>query len=285
MCPATSPGTTAVDGATLKTNTSMSQSSIRITMVGRLPPREPAPDALTPSLGRFGNTVVTYEHQRTNLTALIQSYLATMQGIGAETWLMHGTLLGWWWNRRALAWDTDADVMMSEHTMSYVAQFYNVSMHRFEMPETGERKTYMLEVNPHWVNPSKKDIENLIDARWIDTSNGLFIDITVLRKDLVKDPDGSKGMMTCKDRHTFLAKDIFPLRDTVFEGRPAKIPYAYTDLLRSEYGPSSLTKQVYLDHLFVRERGDWFRDSDLEPETLQEMLGDDWEVDWFDRED
>lgn len=31
---------------------------------------------------------------------LVESYLMTMSDIGAETWIMHGTLMGWWWNRK-----------------------------------------------------------------------------------------------------------------------------------------------------------------------------------------
>lgn len=30
----------------------------------------------------------------------MQAYLLTMADLGADTWIMHGTLLGWWWNRR-----------------------------------------------------------------------------------------------------------------------------------------------------------------------------------------
>ena len=30
----------------------------------------------------------------------MQSYLSTMTDIGVDTWIIHGTLLGWWWNRQ-----------------------------------------------------------------------------------------------------------------------------------------------------------------------------------------
>lgn len=51
-------------------------------------------------LGRFTNKALPYEEQRTNLTLLMQSYLFSMADLGAETWIIHGTLLGWWWNRK-----------------------------------------------------------------------------------------------------------------------------------------------------------------------------------------
>jgi hypothetical protein len=34
---------------------------------------------------------------------------------------------------------------------------------------------------------------------------------------------------------------IFPLRDTFFEGTPAKIPFAYKELLEAEYKEKALT--------------------------------------------
>ncbi len=34
---------------------------------------------------------------------------------------------------------------------------------------------------------------------------------------------------------------IFPLRDTFFEGAPAKIPFAYKELLEAEYKEKALT--------------------------------------------
>lgn len=50
---------------------------------------------------RFIDRDLEYEDQKTNLTSLMQSYLSTMADLGAETWIIHGTLMGWWWNRKA----------------------------------------------------------------------------------------------------------------------------------------------------------------------------------------
>lgn len=47
---------------------------------------------------RFADRELSYEERQAHLTALMQSYLSTMADIGAETGIMHGTLLGWWWN-------------------------------------------------------------------------------------------------------------------------------------------------------------------------------------------
>jgi hypothetical protein len=48
----------------------------------------------------FADRQLSYEDRKSHLVALIHTYLSTMADIGAETWLMHGTLMGWWWNRK-----------------------------------------------------------------------------------------------------------------------------------------------------------------------------------------
>jgi len=52
--------------------------------------------------GRFTDHVLDYAEQKRELKNLLQTYLATFSDLGIETWLMHGTLLGWWWNRQVI---------------------------------------------------------------------------------------------------------------------------------------------------------------------------------------
>lgn len=40
------------------------------------------------------------EAQRDTIKALIQTYLSTFHELGVQTWLMHGSLLGWWWGKK-----------------------------------------------------------------------------------------------------------------------------------------------------------------------------------------
>lgn len=47
---------------------------------------------------RFFKGVVSYEERTDTLTHMIRAYLHFFQENGLETWLAHGTLLGWWWN-------------------------------------------------------------------------------------------------------------------------------------------------------------------------------------------
>ncbi|KAL9584198.1 MAG: hypothetical protein Q9212_002263 [Teloschistes hypoglaucus] len=213
-----------------------------------------------------------YENQRTNLTSLTQAYLSTMSDLGAETWIIHGTLMGWWWNRKAsrttdagrtcsdctqiMPWDSDIDVHVSEDTMHFLASYYNMTIHTVRTTHAPQGKNYMLEINPKWVDGDPEDTFNQIDGRWIDMLSGVFIDITAVRRQR-KHP----GRLFCKDRHEYREADLFPLRDSVFEERPVKIPYNYAELLQEEYGRVSLTRTRFAGHWFNSTSMEWQRKS------------------------
>lgn len=154
--------------------------------------------------GRFGSKQVAKHERLPHLTTLIQTFLSTMADIGAETWLMHGTLLGWWWNGKILPWDSDIDVQVSETTISFLAKYYNMTEYHFRLPGVKHGRTYLLEINPYYRNGSTTDSKNVIDARWIDTETGLFIDISTLRTDHRARAEGIEGAMMSKDNHHYL---------------------------------------------------------------------------------
>ncbi|KKZ60093.1 hypothetical protein EMCG_00784 [[Emmonsia] crescens] len=207
--------------------------------------------------GRFASETIPEDQRIPHLRDLVKTYLSTMIDIGAETWIMHGTLLGWWWNQQILPWDTDIDAQVSEGTMHFLAKYYNMTEYHFKLHGVRGGRTYLLEINPHFVNRTTDDWMNVIDARWIDTSSGLFVDITSVREDFEARKKGHLGALMCKDRHKYLEQDIFPLRDSYFEDMPAKIPYDYTKLLADEYGPFSLTNTDFNNHVFNVETKMW----------------------------
>ncbi|KAF2815806.1 putative mannosylphosphorylation protein [Mytilinidion resinicola] len=207
--------------------------------------------------GRFADKVLSYDDRRANLVVMMKTYLSAMHEIGTETWIMHGSLLGWWWNRKIMPWDSDVDVQVSEAGMDFLAAYHNMTIHHYQLPGEAKGRDYMLEINPHYVNGSTADKLNVIDARWIDTHTGLFIDITALRRDKEAEAKGMKGVMMCKDKHRYEEAQIFPLRDSFFEGIPVKIPYAYAELLEEEYGTKALTRVNFEKHHFDEEKMEW----------------------------
>ncbi|KAF7719900.1 Uncharacterized protein PECH_004204 [Penicillium ucsense] len=207
--------------------------------------------------GRFAEAPLPDDQVTPHLSALIRTYLTTMASIGAETWIMHGTLLAWWWNQKIFPWDNDLDVQISEPTIHFLADYYNMTQHHFDIPGVSGGRTYLLEINPHYVVRSTQDRLNVIDGRWIDTSSGLFIDITAVRKDDEQRQRGNTEALMCKDHHRYDESQIFPLRDSYFEDVPVKVPYAYTWLLEEEYGPKSMTNKFFGGHKFNDETKVW----------------------------
>ena len=199
---------------------------------------------------------------------MIRAYLSAMTDLGAETWVMHGTLLGWWWNGQILPWDSDIDVQMTLDTLAFLHNFYQLYVFHYEPPpeqegpdggkgdgggagvteeatSKGRGRDYMLEINPDFARKTKWDHLNTIDARWIDMQSGVFIDITALRPNDTARARGQWEALECKDNHKYNESDIFPLRDSYFEGLPTKIPYEYAWLLEEEYTKESLTRTEF----------------------------------------
>lgn len=171
-----------------------------------------------------------------------------------------------------MPWDSDIDVQMTNTTVHMLAGYYNMTIHTFDIGDD-EKRDYMLEVNPKYTDPSYDDTLNVIDARWIDVETGLFIDITAVRPHQSK-----KGIICSKDQHEEKVsesppssrfhhqvfrpthrqvQDLFPLRDSLFEGQAVKIPYNYARLLTQEYGNAALTKAEYSDHRFNSTSMEW----------------------------
>jgi len=139
----------------------------------------------------------------TTLKALLSSYAATMRELSAETWMAHGTLLGWHWNRKLLPWDTDIDVQMSERDLAKLAVKHNMTEFEYPLPRSASTRSYILDVNPHFSIVSFRDVANRIDGRWIDKTNGKFIDITALHVDEGDAVPGQPLSVFCKDGHQY----------------------------------------------------------------------------------
>lgn len=108
------------------------------------------------------------------------------------------------WLQQIFPWDSDLDVQVSEPTIHFLANYYNMTEYHFELPEIEDSRTYLLEINPRYIVSSIDDWLNVIDARWIDTTSGLFIDITAVRKDITGDLTGNPGVLMCKDGHVYV---------------------------------------------------------------------------------
>ncbi|KAI0203029.1 LicD family-domain-containing protein [Astrocystis sublimbata] len=244
---------------------------------------------------RYFRGIVAYDDHKVMLRHLIRSYLKTCNALGVETWLAHGSLLGWWWNGHVMPWDHDLDVQLSWQTMAFLGERYNRTMHEylyetFDSKDKNEgklhintaadsiargmgidlnskavdasvsrdgrmkRKKYFLDINPYHGAMDKGDGSNIIDGRWIDTDNGLFIDLTVVRE---RDPEHSPGVWSCKNRHRYRTDELWPMRRTEFEDVEALIPYAFEKILVDEYKANSLVLENYHGHYWSSGLKQW----------------------------
>jgi hypothetical protein len=92
---------------------------------------------------------------------------------------------------------------------------------------------------------------NVIDARWIDVRNGLFIDITGLSETR---PDTAPGVWWCKNYHQYKVEDLYPMRETMFEGVVATVPYEYEKMIGEEYRWPALVNREFNGYGILRLR-------------------------------
>jgi hypothetical protein len=198
----------------------------------------------------FNGKPVSYEERGDTLYHLIRSYLTVFREHNIETWIAHGTLLGWWWNGKIMPWDWDLDTQVSAATLTWLGENLNMTMHNYTSitsDGTVVEREYLLDVNPNHVERVRGDGMNVIDARWIDVRNGLFIDITGLAE---TNPSMQPGIWSCKNFHRYRTRDIYPLRETMFEGVPALVPYSFDRILVEEYSARALTKTMHEGYVF-----------------------------------
>lgn len=205
---------------------------------------------------RYFHGVVTYDERTDTLQHLIKSYLLFFKDQDLETWIAHGTLLGWWWNGKMLPWDWDVDTQVSGATLEYMAKNLNHTMHHYKSEDGKVKRDYLLDVNPWAWERVRGDGMNIIDARWIDVRNGLYIDITGLSE---TQPDIMPGTWSCKNNHRYKTTDLYPMRESMYEGVPAKIPYAYDRILTEEYKQKALLLTKYEGHKWDSEKKEWVK--------------------------
>lgn len=201
---------------------------------------------------RYFQKELAADERRTVLEDLIRSYLNVTNHYEIETWLAHGTLMGWWWGGRIMPWDSDIDVQLSFETLDSIAPELNFTEFRYEMRHADGQlvsKSYLLDINPYYGEAGVGDGNNVIDARWIDTHSGMFVDITAVRQ------RDDSGKWSCKDRHTYEGAELWPLIESEFEGVAALVPAKPTALLRAEYGQESTQREEFMGYVVASWNG------------------------------
>lgn len=99
-----------------------------------------------------------------------------------------------------LPWDWDLDVQMSADTLTMIGDRYNMTRHKYVSKDGLVEREYLLDVNPWIWQRVRGDGMNVIDARWVDVRNGLYIDITGIAE---TQPDSMPNILNCKNYHRY----------------------------------------------------------------------------------
>lgn len=144
-----------------------------------------------------------------------------------------------------MPWDFDLDTQVSDATLQHLGEVHNQTNYNYTSDDGHIQRVFLLDVNPWIWQRERGDGMNVIDARWIDLRNGLFIDITGLAE---THPDQQPGVWSCKNYHHYRTDELYPLRETMFEGVVAKVPYSYDKILTDEYKESALVNTKFNGH-------------------------------------
>lgn len=136
--------------------------------------------------------------------------------------IMHGSLIGLHFNNDILPWDDDIDIILTGNCINNLQNY--------------EDSKFLIEVNPYSKDRSKDDKNNIIDARIINKTSGVFIDITFFYESY----SNGKLELTAKDKHVYDYDDIFPLKKSVFCDCDVYIPSNVKKCLIQEYGKNVL---------------------------------------------
>lgn len=193
--------------------------------------------------GRFsGPDRLTSPERHKVLVRTVQHFLASMKEIKVTVWLAHGALLGWYWGQKVLPWDTHIDVHVHIDDLRFLAAYYNMTLYKDKVEPSAQ---YLLDINPNFPERVRtKDPDNIIDARWIDMSTGLFVDITALR-DFQKKYEKDVWYLVAKDGHHYRKETVLPLKISKFEGEEIYIPRNVSVILAAEYGEDALNQTTF----------------------------------------
>jgi len=207
--------------------------------------RESGPDGHYDS--RFFRGKMETDQRRGALVCLLRDFVALTSDSGVLPILMHGALIGWFWNQSMLPWDADIDLCVPIDDLRRLVGL------------TGKpvRGRYLWEVNPNYADRSTKNRgprdcsePNKIDARFIDPLNGAYIDVTALA-------ETAPGLLATKCPHRYRFDDIYPATLDTFEGIAIHVPRNVRAVLTQEYGPGAMTRTRFNGYWFDPKQRVW----------------------------
>ena len=182
---------------------------------------------------KYGEKNITLDEIHNTLIETLQFFVNYSKKNNIKPIIMHGTLIGYYFNKKLLPWDDDIDIILVEESITNLKNY--------------EDDNYIIKVNPYSKDRSIKDVNNKIDARVISKKNGVFIDITFFV---------FENELCAKDKHCYKKNDILPLKKSKFENIDIYIPNNVENCLIQEYGEKVL-KPFYKEWIFDKKTQKW----------------------------
>lgn len=198
---------------------------------------------------RYGKKGLSIIEIKVTLFYLLNQFMKYSFKNNIKPILMHGGLIGYFFNNQILPWDDDLDLIICDKESKK-----NLKNENFD--------NYIIEVNPNCNIYSIDDKLNKISARVISKINGVFIDITYFIEDI------NKKVLFCKDKHIYKIEDIYydvqkkKLKIGLFHNIPIYIPNNIGNCLVKEYGKNVL-KPYYKNYIFNSKNKTWYKKNKL----------------------
>ena len=168
---------------------------------------------------RYGKKNITNNEILLTLKDLLKKFVKYSKINNIKPVLMHGSLIGYHFNKHILPWDDDIDmVLVDEKSINNIKKY--------------ETDDILIDINPNYKNRDINDKNNKIDGRVISKKNGVFIDLTFFWK--------NKDKLYAKDKHSYQRDTIFPLKKNKFENVDIYLPNNIEKCLVKEYGKKVL---------------------------------------------
>lgn len=209
-----------------------------------------------------------YDLKSVKLQQLIRGWIHFARILGVNWWLTHTSLIGWYWNGFHLPFEARATVQVPIGDIFDKLIPHNQSIiFDYKDSTSGHYGSFFLDINPFSINGGNdadgKNKVNLMDARFIDMSTGLVLDISASRA--YKPDGGKKGIhreltmgnhkkvkkmieeskfntVLYDKEHNFTPlEEILPIVPVHFENELAFIPSHYSKILSDE-SETSLTR-------------------------------------------
>ena len=195
---------------------------------------------------RYGKKNLKSDEIKESLENLLSFYSDFCKKNNIKPIIMHGSLIGFYFNKKMLNWDDDIDIILTGKSINNMKNF--------------ETSDYLIEVNPYSKCRTITDIHNKIDARVIDKLTGCFIDITYFVDNICcKNKRCLYHNYICaKDKHFYNKTDIFPLKKDIFCNSEIYVPNNIKKCLVKEYG-KKVFLNTYKNWVFKPELNDWIK--------------------------